>query len=244
MRSATPVLFALFLCGGCEEESWPTHVACVGDSITVGIGASAPAESYPAALQGMLGKRTHVEGFGRSGATMLGPGAGNIPYESQPEYAQATEFVAGAGEGARVAVVVLLGANDSKAANWDAPGRKDRFKADYAKLIDHFAAQPSRPTIYLATPVPTGNDPCCGIRGEVLVREIAPIVTELAASRALTVIDLSTPFSGHPDLLVDGVHLNDHGYEILATSVRDVLGQKPPRGQARPSWWGRLWPRG
>ena len=225
---------------GCADETWPTHVACVGDSITFGDGASAPGETYPAALQGMLGSSTVVENFGHSGATALGPGAGNLPYESLPEYAAATSFVTQAGPDARVGVVVLLGANDSKAALWDAPGRSERFRTDYAQIVDHFASLPTHPTVYVATPLGVGALPCCGIRGDVLTRGITPIVQQLANERSLPIVDLSTIVVRHPELLVDGVHPNDKGYQALATKVKETLTSRPPKSQGNRSWLGRL----
>ena len=115
MLPALGLLAAAPLTSACEEPSWPTQVACVGDSITEGDGVSTPGETYPAVLQTLLGERTQVGGFGHSGATLMSAGAGNLPYTDQPEYAEATRFVAEAGPASRVAVVVLLGANDSKA---------------------------------------------------------------------------------------------------------------------------------
>jgi len=248
-RSIPPTLrlVVAFLAGGsmplatgCAEETEPTHVACIGDSITFGDGASAPGETYPAALQGMLGSRTVVQGFGHSGATAMGPGASNLPYESQPEYAAATTFVAQAGEDARVAVVVLLGANDSKAALWDAPGRRERFRVDYARLVDHFTSLPTHPTVYLATPLGVGEHPCCGIRGDVLTHDITPIVEKLAEERRLPIVDLSTVVRGHPELLADGVHPNDKGYEALAAKVKEALASQPPKPQGDRPWLRRL----
>lgn len=50
-------------------------VACVGNSITYGIGVSDPdKESYPARLQQMLGEGYTVERFGKPGATLLNKG--------------------------------------------------------------------------------------------------------------------------------------------------------------------------
>jgi lysophospholipase L1-like esterase len=221
---------------GCAPDTWPTHVACVGDSITEGDGASAPTEAYPAALQGMLGARTLVRNFGHSASTALGPGAGSLPYELQPEFAAATDFVAQAGPDARVAVVVLLGANDSRAASWDAPGRKERFRADYEKLVGHFTSLATHPTVYVAEPLGVGASPCCGVRGDILTHDIVPVVVDVARAHNLPTIDLTQLTKGHPELLVDGVHPNDKGYEALAAIVRDELVSHPPVPQHSGSW--------
>ena len=225
---------------GCEEDTAPTHVACIGDSITVGDGASAPQETYPAALQGMLGSKAVVKTFARSGTTALGVGAGDRPYESQPEYAAAKTFVSEAGPDARVAVFVMLGTNDSKVPNWDLPHRKDQFITDYGKLLDTFAALPTHPTVYVATPIGAGKDPCCGIRSDVLTKEVIPTILDLAKARNLAVIDLTTLIAGHPEILPDGVHPNDKGYEALAAKVRETLAACPPKPQPGRSFLSRL----
>jgi len=234
---ATVSLMGVVACAG---ERWPTHVACVGDSITLGDGASTPGATYPAVLQALLGPRARVEEFGHSGATVLGPGAGDLPYEEQPEFGAATVFASRAGPDARVAVVVLLGTNDSKPEIWDAPGRKERFLADFQRVVDHFAGLPTHPTVYVATPLGTGDRPCCGIRGDVISREIVPLLEEVAKRRGLPLVRL-TPFaSAHPELLEDGVHPNDKGYGLLASMINDALGRSPPQPQPRRGWWRHL----
>jgi len=92
-----------------------THVACVGDSITQGVGASSANTNYPADLQGLLGPGVSVMNYGHSGATMLS--TGDLPYQLQPEYTSATSFVSGAGATATVDVIIMLGTNDSKDYN-------------------------------------------------------------------------------------------------------------------------------
>src|SRR5690349_1550962 len=95
------------------EPRTPTHVACVGDSITQGVGASSGSTNYPANLQKLFGDSVKVGNFGHSGATMLSAGFGDAPYQSDTEYQAASSFVTNAGAGAVVDVIILLGANDS-----------------------------------------------------------------------------------------------------------------------------------
>ncbi len=102
------------------QPRMPTHVACVGDSITAGTGASSSAKNYPGDLQGLFGSSVKVSNFGHSGATMLS--TGNTPYIKQSEYTSATSFVSGAGANAVVDVIIMLGTNDSKPVNWNASG--------------------------------------------------------------------------------------------------------------------------
>jgi sialate O-acetylesterase len=154
------------------EPRKPTHVACVGDSITAGSGASDAAHNYVSQLQTMLGNGVQVRNFGRSGATMLGPDYGDLPYIEQTQYTDATTFVDTAGPNAVVSVVIILGANDSKPFNWDEPQKNDQqYKKDYLAMVDHFANLQTKPAVYVGFPLATGNDPCCSIRGDVIYEQ-------------------------------------------------------------------------
>ena len=73
------------------QQRVPTHVACVGDSITYGYLASSSTKSYPSDLQALFGTNVQVKNFGRNSATMLS--TGDLPYINQTEYTNATTFV-------------------------------------------------------------------------------------------------------------------------------------------------------
>ena len=128
----------------------PTHVACVGDSITAGYMASSANASYPSDLQRLFGNGVQVKNFGHSGATLLS--SGDTPYVQQSEYTAATTFVSGAGSTAVVDVVLMLGTNDSKSQNWmmGSGTRAQQFLADLGSLVDHFAGVASHPVVYLS----------------------------------------------------------------------------------------------
>jgi lysophospholipase L1-like esterase len=154
----------------------PTHVACVGDSITQGVGASSGSTNYPADLQKLLGNAVKVGNFGHSGATMLSAGFGDAPYQSDTEYQAATTFVTNAGAGAVVDVIILLGANDSSSRNWTPAGKPkndQQFLNDYRAMVEHFAGLLPKPVVYVAFPLATGNNcscgtNCCQISGTVI----------------------------------------------------------------------------
>lgn len=193
----------------------PTHVACVGDSITAGAEASSSNTTYPAVLQALFGSSVNVMNFGRSGATMLS--VGDLPYQQQPEYTGATSFVSGAGASAVVDVIIMLGTNDSKPFNWTAGTgtRADQFRKDCAAFVDHFTKLATHPLVYLALP-PRAYTNRFSISGTVLHDEIIPILKQVAAAKEIPVIDVETPTTGHPELLSDGVHPNDNGYKVVA----------------------------
>ena len=69
-----------------KDGANPVVVACVGDSITEGIGATrADQYSYPAQLQRLLGEGYAVHNYGASGMTLLAEG--DYPYIRQERYA-------------------------------------------------------------------------------------------------------------------------------------------------------------
>lgn len=212
------------------EPRKPSHVACVGDSITQGSGATSPATNYVSQLQGLLGAQVNVQNFGRSGATMLSAGFGDKPYTLDSKYTDATNFVSMAPAGAVVSVVIILGANDSKPINWDPankPKNDQQYLKDYRAMVDHFAGLPSKPAVYVAFPLATGNNPCCSIRGDVIREQEIPLIKQLASEKHLPIIDLNTPTSGHPEYFGDGVHPTDAGYLVMAKLVKAGLEREP-----------------
>jgi MYXO-CTERM domain-containing protein len=212
------------------EPRKPTHVACVGDSITEGAGASEETKNYPSLLQGLFGNAVQVRNFGRSGATMLSEGFGDLPYNQQVEFTNATEFVENAGADALVSVVIVLGANDSKPHNWEPNGVKNdqQFKADYVELVDHFLGLPTKPVVYVALPLATtGDEPCCEIRGDVIYEQQIPLIKQIAETKRLPIVDLNTDTTDHPEYFGDGVHPNDAGYQVMANLVKKGLEREP-----------------
>src|SRR5205807_1614461 len=116
----------------------PIRVACVGASITAGVGTKDPAtQSYPAQLQRYLGPRYEVRNFGHSGATLAR--TGDLPYWSVPEFQAAKDFQPGI-------VVINLGTNDARSINW--ARSKNVFVPQYKELIEAFRALPGHPKVY------------------------------------------------------------------------------------------------
>ncbi|HVY40029.1 MAG TPA: GDSL-type esterase/lipase family protein [Polyangia bacterium] len=221
----------------------PTHVACVGDSITQGVGASSQSTtSYPAVLQKLLGSAVHVGNYGHSGATLLT--TGDLPYQQQSEYTAATTFVSGAGANAVVDVIIMLGTNDSKSYNWmsGTSTRASQYVTDLTALADHFTTLSTHPLVYLALP-PRAFTNTYGISGTVIHDQIIPLIKQVAAAKNLPVIDVDTPTAPHSEMFPDGVHPNDTGYQLLAQVMHDGLlrplngagGQSGQGGQAGQS---------
>ncbi len=216
----------------------PTHIACVGDSITHGSGdkvprGSTPLGPYPTQLAALFerdGTPVTVRNFGHSGATALS--SGDKPYVEQPEYQEATDFVATAGASAVVDVVIMLGTNDSKSKNWRGGASSAAFASDYAALIRHFASQPTKPSIYVMVP-PAAFSNRLHVDGGTLSREIDPVIRAVARQESATLIDLYTPTAGLRELSSDGVHPTDAGYSRIAGIVESAL-LSGPQGRSSP----------
>ena len=196
------------------------RIACVGDSITFGMGTARPErDSYPAQLQRMLGVETHLVGnFGRSGATLLEQG--DKPYVQQDVFAQALAF-------APDVVVIQLGTNDTKPHNWV---RKAEFAADYTALILRFQSLASRPRIFVSLPPFIPGEGNFGITEPVLLEQL-PLITTVARETGATVIDIHAAFLGQESLLPDRVHPNKAGATLLARTVFAALVGKPFEGE-------------
>ena len=211
------------------EPRKPTHVACVGDSITAGMGASSTDKNYVSQLQTLLGNSVQVKNFGNSGSTLLGPGYGDKPYVQQTEYTAATSFVSGAGANAVVSVVIMLGTNDSKPQNWEPTGKPkndQQFASYYKALIDHFQGLSTKPTVYIALPVAAYAN-SYGISGDVIHDQELPLIRQVAADKRVPLVDLNTGTLNHPEYFGDGVHPNDSGYTVMANLVKQGLARQP-----------------
>ncbi len=189
-------------------------VACVGDSITAGVGSSGDLHNYPSLLGDLLGPGYNVANFGESGATLLQNG--DSPYKQRGGYGRSAAFRPNV-------VVIMLGANDSKPQNWGT--HKGEFAPDYAALLDYYAALPTHPKLFVCLPTPVPK-PNYGI-SEPVVEEELPIIRQVAAQKGAIIIDVHGQVPSDNADFVDGVHPNDAGYVLLASAVYQGLTHAP-----------------
>jgi len=215
MRSAARRLWAAALavsltaCAAAAEQ--PIRVACIGDSITFGAGIrDRKRNSYPAVLGRLLGEKYQVRNFGVSGATLLKKG--DKPYWKLAAFRQATEWQPNI-------VIIKLGTNDSKPQNWR---HKAEFADDLRALVDHFAALPSKPKIWLCLPVPVYATRW-GINEATVKGEIIPIIQKVAEEKKLPTIDLYTALSGKPEMFPDKIHPNAAGAKLMAETILKAI---------------------
>lgn len=193
------------------------HVACIGDSITQGVGASSTAASYPSVLGSLLGTGWEVENDGRSGTTLLS--SGDFPFTNTVQYTSSTSWAQSGGD-----VVIQLGTNDSKPANWV---DKASFLGDCKALVAHYRNGGGSPRVWISLPPPATSGACCKIDGSVVANEIVPLLKTCASDTGAATIDVHSAFAGHLDWLPDGVHPNDQGAALIAQTVRDALVRTP-----------------
>lgn len=191
----------------------PKRVACVGASITFGLGLKARRrDCYPSVLGRLLGDNFRVRNFGYSGAT-----AGkhtNEPYWETPSFTAATRF------DAHIAVL-MFGTNDAQHANQHG---FETFEEDYLDLIDHFATLPARPAIVLIRPLPV-FEPMTEIDIGELDHKVRPTVERIAAEQSLPLVDAFTPLDPLGRLFPDNLHPNAEGAKLLGELVHATLSK-------------------
>ena len=187
-------------------------IACVGDSITQGVGASG-GMSWPDQLAKMLGENWQIGNFGVSGTTLLNNG--DSPYQKTDAFKKAKEFNPDA-------VVILLGTNDTKPQNWK---NKDQFEADYKDLIKQFAELPAKPRFFICYPPYIAGNGNFGIN-EPNTKDEIPMIDKVAKATQAKVIDVHAALAGKDALIPDKVHPNTEGATEIAKAVYQGLTGK------------------
>lgn len=216
------------------STSAKTVVACVGDSITFGVGVEDREDNcYPVVLQKILDtKKYKVGNFGVSGATLQK--SGNMPYWKEERYEQSLSYNADV-------VVLLLGTNDVKTENWK---DEETFKKDYKDMIAEYQKLKTKPDVILVTPPEifpyseqeasdtlaarnTGNGPVdLYLVQEGIIASERQIILEVGDEMGLGVIDLYSHTVDHPEWFnSDGVHPNAKGAKEIAQLVSEKIEQ-------------------
>ncbi|KAB7788963.1 glycoside hydrolase domain-containing protein [Bifidobacterium leontopitheci] len=195
-------------------------VATVGDSLTEGYKSSGGNKSdtaYPAWLQKILGSGYEVKNYGKTGATLR--------KNTNNSYWNSTEFTESKNYQPDI-VVMMLGTNDSKDANWD----EAKYKADAKELVDTYKNLPSNPTVYFATsphafvttPATAGD-----ISTSTIDDRLHPAQEALIKDNSWKTIDMYAATADRRSLYdADGVHFTDAGYKFVAEQVAGTLLSK------------------
>lgn len=216
-RITALLIFALFIFSSVGFSAEKMKVACLGDSITFGVGAKNRKEnSYPAQLQKILGDAYEVKNFGTSGIKMtnyLNKWKKNI-LEFQPNF-----------------VTIKLGTNDTKGRKFEpAPGNKEVFDKNFSRsaedLLTFLSGLKSKPKVFICLPVPVFKTRW-GINEKSLTEDIIPALKKMAKEKELGLIDFYTPIKSLGKEVPDGIHPNEKVYTILANLIAQNI--KPER---------------
>ena len=209
------VLFlGLLLASLCASAKEKIRVACVGNSVTYGMGVeNREQNAYPVVLQRLLGDQYDVRNFGHSGSTLLN--RGHRPYTKVDEYRKALDFKADW-------VIIHLGLNDTDPRNW--PNYGDDFIGDYRALINSFRAVNPKAKVWICAMTPIFHR---HRRFQTGTRDwheaIQKRIRQIAATADVGLIDLHTPLYAHPELLPDALHPNVEGAAMIAKTVYSAI---------------------
>ena len=207
------ILATLLLLSLSSISGQTIKIACVGNSVTYGMGIVNPEERYPAQLQVMLGDEYEVGNFGHSGATLLKNGY--RPYWNLPEFKEALDFEADI-------VIIHLGLNDTDPRAW--PKYRDEFVKDYINLIDTFKYINPDADVKISrmTPIFSGHS-----RFESSTRDwywqVQDAIEVIAEISKVDLVDLHTPLHIRPDLFPDNLHPTGEGAKIIAETVYGAI---------------------
>ena len=221
----------------CAAAGGKTKVACVGDSITYGLGlADRAAESYPARLQELLDRsfpgRYEVRNFGNSGRGVYLDsmrGSEKRGYRWMKEHAAALEW--------RPDVVICnLGINDCGEYINEYTGgrRRGQFADDYCALLGDYKARGAK-RLYIWTklsPLAEGQKFYRSPEPFLMQRDLEAVASRTGA----TGIDMQEPLREEMDVIFakDKIHPNAEGARIIAETTFKALtggagGQPIPR---------------
>lgn len=199
------------LAAGAFPSAAAVTIACVGDSITAGVGLSS-VQTYPAKLQQLLGTNYTVINYGVSGTTMLFQG--DYPYWGTSDY------VASHNPPLPDIVVIMLGTNDSKPQNWK---YGTNFYSNYQRFILNYTNLMSRPRVLLCTPPPCFGSNAYLINPGIIATNISPLIRQLGSDLNHQVVDMQDLFTGHGEWFPDNVHPDEMGTSVMAAIVYTAL---------------------
>ena len=192
-------LLAAFLPADCAAA---VKLACLGDSITAGMGVKKE-DCWVSRIAKTLDRKAEVGNFGVSARCLLFKG--DRPITREKAYQDALAFKPDM-------LLIGLGTNDSKKVNWS---HKDDFVNNYKEIITEFRKQN-----------PSQEAREGGISRECIEKEIIPLIRQVAKSTKSRVIDLNKVMKDKGSLLVDGVHPNAEGHALMAEHILLVLKGK------------------
>ena len=193
--------------GNAEE---PLHMVWIGDSISAGVGASAPDATVPRLVAAELDRPVRLDVYASSGERVAGALRDQIPLlEVMPEPPDVA--------------VVEIGANDVTHLT-----DRDEFRGIYGQILERASATGSGHVLALGIPAfgtaPRFLQPLRAVVGW-LGRRLDAEVRAAAAASGATYVDIAgetaAPFAEDPDryYAADDFHPSDAGYRLWAEAI-------------------------
>jgi lysophospholipase L1-like esterase len=113
----------------------------------------------------------------------------------------------------------MLGTND---ANSEITYNIEGFEQDYAQLVNAFAQLKSNPHIIVVKSPPIFATNTAWNNTE-LTNTVIPSIEVFADQMNLETIDVYSACEGHAEYFSDGIHPNDEGATVIASTVYDGL---------------------
>lgn len=204
-----------------STEEGKIKVACVGDSITYGLGVSGwPEKNYPAVLGNLLGTDYHVMNFGESGRSVQE--TADRPYVKEKSYENSLAYEPDI-------LIFMMGTNDSKPYNWNG---KDAFLEAYEKILESYMQKENPPKLYICTPATafyvngkSDGEAEFDIQPHI-VEEIAQLIREFANvyEGEAGLIDVNLMTKEQPEWFEkDGIHPNSEGAKGIAEYIATYI---------------------
>lgn len=189
-------------------------IACVGDSITYGLGVSSNRDkSWVSLLAKELGNDYQTINYGLVNRTLLS--TGDYPYMNEilaEKFWNSSEDI----------IIFMLGTNDSKNINWN----YNRFEKEYEDLVKRIQKEKSKSKLYIMIPPqifinnPSKEKP----NRNNLENGVIPIINKINDSyKFVKVIDLYTLTKDHKEWFPDGIHPNVVGNKKIAIAVAKAI---------------------
>ena len=187
-------------------------IACIGDSITYGVGAkNTNKDNYLGVLETMISDEYELKNFGLSGSSLII--RSKTPYLKSKEYSDCLEYNPDI-------VIIMLGTNDALSQG-TRPKFEEQYTEDANTLIETLNGLESKPRIFFMTSPDIIGYP---EQRSYLVNKLLPTQKKIAEDNGFTLIDIFAATEENASLFTDdGVHPNNDGYKVIAQTVYDVL---------------------
>ena len=212
MKKAYLFISALGFLLGTNYAQSKVNIACIGNSVTVGVGVENSAKNnYPQQLQHLLGSKYKVTNYGVEKAPLLSTGMNGyhktIAFKKSHDIQPAIVFVE-------------LGLDEIH--------RKDSevfstFTTAFENIIQSYTLLPTRPRVIILLPLPNFIKDSSLVDNIIIKNKIIPAIQRLAFEKKLELMDLFSLFIDKEDLFLDKIHPSSLGGTLIAKRLFEMV---------------------